>query len=379
MEENQEPNSLKILLTSGILLDNFSDNKELRKDPFENLGSFFEIFKEQNCDFSLIAGNLFNSSNPSNSSIAATLNCFRRMVVGEKEHEIEVDITGSGNLSNFGPKVKIPVFAMHGDKDGPSLESPVSPLEILAQSSYLNYVGKTKNLELIKIRPILFKKEQTKAAFYFLSHVKEASLSRLLIQDKVLFVEPEKPGYMKILVIHQKRSSLIEKSQSYPTLDIHHDHLPKVFDLVIWTGDSRVKESGLDKNVDENLKILKLNSCSVSKIRSSYLTQRSFVLLSLNQGQISIQKIPLPNTRPSIVMKVNPSFIEIESGYREVLKNEAAVEKEVMQRLGVYYQKGGTTELAKPILKVKIDFPGRRSLNFNALEEKFKGLVANYG
>ena len=385
--------TLRILLSAGINLDNFYEEKELAKDPFGNLNNLLDIFDQKNCDFCALLGDLFVRPNPSNSAMASALTCFRNKVVDEeaagngRDSGFETKGSFKVNYKHSGLNIKIPVFAIHGQKDGPSKESIVSPIEILSQSNYVNYVGKVKKGDILKVKPILFKKEQTKIAVYFLSHIKEATLSKLLFQKKIKFLEPEEEGYMKILMINQKRSKDTQKHQAYPTLDIHPHQLPQIFDLIVWAGCELIKGAGLDSmgttrasnggDSDLGVKILNIENLSIDKIRSRDLRERCAVVLSITEGKIFVQKVPLMSTRPFIVMRINSEFIDVDNHHQESLKTEEQIERQVIQRLGLYYQKDGKAR--KPILRVIIKLRTKNYLRLKSLEEKFKGLVANFG
>ena len=70
-------------------------------------------------------------------------------------------------------KIKLPIFIIHGNHDDPMGLEYLSAIDQLSVNNYLNYFGKIKSIEIIKVTPILFEKNGTKIALYGIGHIKD--------------------------------------------------------------------------------------------------------------------------------------------------------------------------------------------------------------
>lgn len=61
----------------------------------------------------------------------------------------------------------------------------ICSLDILSSAGFVNYFGKTIDLEEVSVSPLLMQKGETLLSIYGLSHIKDARLARLFEQEKV--------------------------------------------------------------------------------------------------------------------------------------------------------------------------------------------------
>jgi double-strand break repair protein MRE11 len=368
---------LRISLVTGLNLDQFIEKKELGKDPFKNLNEIFSITKKQNCDFMIILGDLFNKPNPSNTACATALSYFKKGVLGKsKTHNFSLKGSKVNYLNSGLKNIELPIFAIHGEKDSPSIESVISPLEILGQSNYINYVGKVRKSEKgpIIVKPIIVKKGPTKLALYFLSYMKEVSLSKYLAQKMIQFSHPGEEGCMKVLVISQKRNNG-SLTKTFPTLDIHLGQIPSFFDFVIW-GDDSVKENTVEQS-EFGFSVAKVGPVSLCSLRRKELRERMISVVEFYGKKISFENHKMRNMRPYIYMRLTADFIDINNNQDDSLRSEKLIEKDVIQRLGNYYQQ--EQDLVKPIMRVLIQNKSKKYLRLRPIEDRLKGLIANDG
>ena len=101
-------------------------------------------------------------------------------------------------------KIKLPIYIIHGNHDDPNGLEYLSAIDQFSVNNLLNYFGKIKSIEVIKVSPIKFEKGGTKVAVYGIGHRKDQRLNIALEEKKVEF-EPAGEGFLNILVLHQNR------------------------------------------------------------------------------------------------------------------------------------------------------------------------------
>lgn len=393
MENTREDDdySIRFMVVSGVNLNSFINDKNLAKDNFKVFQNMLKTANQRDNDFVLILGNLFNDPKPLNTSVAAALSCLKANVIpsdGGREKMRKTSFECKKKKLNSNVKyldISLPIFAIHGQKDGPRyLENVVSPLEILSQSSILNYFGRNpvkenqKKEEVFKIEPVLVKKRRTKLALYFLTHLRETKLSKMLVEKRVEFVHPGGNDYVKILILHQKFDSNPYWDKSVSSLQIHPDLIPKVFNYVLWADEKFKKNEVVEK---EGYKLIKISSTCPSSLLKSDLRERNLFFAEFERRQFSHEEVKIKYPRPVILMSLTAERIDLSAkdGRVEVTRSEQSIKDEVMKRLGIYYQQGHDLPgpLDKPIFRVLIINERKKYLNLKHIEERLCGLVAN--
>lgn len=117
--------------------------------------------------------------------------------------------------------VAIPVFSIHGNHDDPQgtgVDGALCALDILSVSGLINYMGKF-DLPLsnpsnvsdpqapgIAIRPVLFRKGNTRLGLYGVGNVKDQRMHFELRSNRVrMYMPRDKEDWFNLLVLHQNR------------------------------------------------------------------------------------------------------------------------------------------------------------------------------
>lgn len=390
MEEEFENKGIKLIISSGVFLGNFMDNKELGKDPFNIFKQILKISIKENSDSLFFLGNLFANTEQSNSSMALTMAILKKIANSGKytrrvKFKGKMDLNVKGENSNC----KLPIFSIHGENDSPKYkEDIISPLVLLNQASFLNYLGDKRSLifedfnkkEILKVQPVIIEKnENLKLAVYFLSRMKETKLGKMLLDKNIIFTYPG-DGFIKILCLNQKFDKGDSFNKKIASLEIHPDMLPNLFDYVIWANsDFKTNEVIETKN---NFKLIKISNNHYPSLKKSELRERKLTILTFTgqKNGLFFKEIELESPRPFIWMrltaeKINPNA---KDGRIETLRSEQSIKEDVLRRLELYYSPGEKMEsLAKPILKVVIMNEKKKHLNLYPIEQHLKELVAN--
>ena len=69
---------------------------------------------------------------------------------------------GTVNYEDPNFNVELPIFVIHGNHDDPTGSGGLSALDLLSVSNFVNYFGKSDNIDDIHVRPILISKGETK-------------------------------------------------------------------------------------------------------------------------------------------------------------------------------------------------------------------------
>ena len=261
-----DDNVIRIKISSDNHLG-FSESDSVRCD--DSFATFEEVLyraREDKCDLVLLGGDLFHYQKPSRRTLHSTIQLLRKYCYGDNpvylellNSEDDTDIfetpTGLPNFLDPYQAVDLPVFAIHGNHDEPShdrgMES-LSALDILSASNMINYFGKMKRVDDIKIKPVCLQKKTTCVAIYALGAMNDERLSRMFEQNKVSFERPESTKYFHILVVHQNADKGRGKKNC-----LNESYIPEWMDLVVWgnehecrneliqtTGASRIYQPG---------------------------------------------------------------------------------------------------------------------------------------
>ena len=131
-----------------------------------------------------------------------------------------------------------------------------------------------------------FQKGNTKVALYFVGHISESILSTMMNDDVIKF---EYPGedYQRVLVFNQRRNNAKEYGGTVPTLDIHLNQIPDIFDCIIW-GDESFSKAELESSPD-GCKICRVGASSLSGLRKADFCQKFMGILSFEGTRIKME------------------------------------------------------------------------------------------
>jgi double-strand break repair protein MRE11 len=129
------------------------------------------IAKEKEADFVLLGGDLFHDNKPSRDTLHRTIELLRKYCLGPNPVPLKIHSEQKMNFKNsFGTvnyedpnfNVELPIFVIHGNHDDPTGSNGLSALDLLSVSNFVNYFGKSENIDDIHVRPILISKGETK-------------------------------------------------------------------------------------------------------------------------------------------------------------------------------------------------------------------------
>lgn len=83
--------------------------------------------------------------------------------------------------------IQLPIFTIHGNHDFPMQTGSLSVCDLLHASNYVNYFGKQLSTNQVKVKPIIFRKENTIVSLYGLGYIQSFRLSRLFDSRKIEF------------------------------------------------------------------------------------------------------------------------------------------------------------------------------------------------
>ncbi len=80
-------------------------------------------------------------------------------------------------------------------------------LDLLSLSGFVNYFGKQTKVDDIQISPLLIKKGSTQLALYGLGNIRDLTLHRSFLSNKVKLTRPLEDGenWFNLMVLHQNR------------------------------------------------------------------------------------------------------------------------------------------------------------------------------
>ena len=94
-------------------------------------------------------------------------------------------------------RIRLPVFAIHGNHDDPVGLQMLSSLDQLNVNSYVNHFGKVMDIERIQVSPVLFSKglgsQTVKIALFGIGHIKDERLNMAFENNRISWERPIDP------------------------------------------------------------------------------------------------------------------------------------------------------------------------------------------
>ncbi|KAJ3216002.1 Double-strand break repair protein mre11a [Dinochytrium kinnereticum] len=286
------------------------------------------------------------------------------------EEEIFKDCFGTVNYQDPNMNISMPVFSIHGNHDDPSGDGNLCALDLLSVAGYINYFGKQKEVDDVKIVPILLRKGKIKVGLYGLGNIRDERLHRTFLKKKVQFLRPmeDSEDFFDIFVIHQNRVK--HGATNY----IPEHFLEDFIDLVIWGHE---------------------HECLIEPIENEakgfHITQPgSSIATSLCEGEskakehkeFELEKIPLQSVRPfvmdEIILSKVPSLrLNDEKKIMKILseKVESLIEQARQEWLETHSNQ--EDDFPKPIIRLKVEYTGFSTLNPQRFGQQFVDRVAN--
>jgi double-strand break repair protein MRE11 len=381
------------------------------KDPVRGDDSFaayeeaFHFAAREKADFVLHAGDMFHENRPSRRTLHSAMTVLRKYCFGDAPVRIEVlndqkeVFKQNGGVVNYESpyqSISLPVFAIHGNHDDISREAgsgaTLSALDLMAVSNFVNYFGKSEQVDDILISPILIRKKGTNIALYGLGAMRDERLNRMWMQKKVRFSQPPNAAdYFNILVLHQNRDYGRGRKNC-----IHESMIPEWMDLVIW-GNEHECIPNLQESLVGTYRIYQPGSSVATSFSEgeSRTHPKSIGLIQIKQKKFKLRVESFTQIRPFIYgeMKLSdysPGQIQAASPKEEdqikaVLKQkiesmigEARGEAEKISSAAA--QKKLTFRVKDPglvLIRLRCDHAGFTSINPSRFGSTFVGKVAN--
>jgi double-strand break repair protein MRE11 len=266
------------------------------------------LAKEHDVDMVLHAGDLFHENKPSRKSMYQVMRSLRMNCLGEKPCELEMLSDASENFGGMFDHVNyedediniaIPVFAIHGNHDDPSGDGSFSPLDLLQASGFVNYFGRTPEVDKINVKPVLLQKGGTKLALYGLSNVRDERLFHTWRDGNVKFFQPgtQKEEWFNLMSVHQNHHA------HTPTSYLPENFLPEFMDLVVW---GHEHECLIDPryNPEMGFHVMQPGSSVATSLMPGEAIPKHVCILSVTGKEFATENIRLKSVRPFIMKEI---------------------------------------------------------------------------
>jgi double-strand break repair protein MRE11 len=402
---NTGANTIRILVATDSHVGYNERDAERKDDSWRTFHEVMCLAKEHDVDMVLHAGDLFHENKPSRKSMYHVMKSLRENCLGDKPCELEMLSDASENFGGMFDHVNyedediniaIPVFAIHGNHDDPSGEGSFSPLDLLQASGFVNYFGRTPEVDKIAIKPVLLQKGGTKLALYGLSNVRDERLFHTWRDGNVKFFQPgtQKDEWFNLMSVHQNHHA------HTPTSYLPENFLPEFLDLVVW---GHEHECLIDPryNPEMGFHVMQPGSSVATSLMPGEAVPKHVSILSVTGKEFTTENIRLKTVRPfimkEIVLAEEREIKEKEIWrVRDVSDNRAKITQylngviegliEEANREWLELQEdreeGDDIEPPKPLVRLRVEYtappPGEfHCENPQRISNRFMGKVAN--
>ncbi|KAL5018607.1 hypothetical protein ScPMuIL_004329 [Solemya velum] len=385
MKEDDD-DTFRILVTTDVHLGYGDKDAEIGNDSLVTFEEVLENAKRLEVDFILLGGDLFHENKPPRRVMHGCFSLFRKYCLGGKPVQFEFLSDQSVNFehcqfptlnyedSNL--NIGIPIFSIHGNHDDPTGQGNLCSLDLLHDSGYVNYFGKTTNLEKIQISPLLLQKGKTKLAMFGLGSVRDERLHRIFVHKNVSMLRPkeDKDDWFNMFVIHQNRSK--HSATNY----IPEQFLDDFLDLVIW-GHEHECRIDPEWNGVQNFYVSQPGSTVATSLSEGETGKKHIGLLQIKEKDFKMTKIPLDTVRQFYLNDISLSQTGLDPEHHEVKKQTEAYCVEKVEELldkAVHEHTGNRKQPSKPLIRLRIDYSGGfETFNSTRFGQKFVDRVAN--
>jgi double-strand break repair protein MRE11 len=360
------------------------------------------LAKEHDVDLVLHAGDLFHENKPSRKSMYQVMKSLRLNCLGEKPCELEMLSDASENFGGMFDHVNyedediniaIPVFAIHGNHDDPSGEGSFSPLDLLQASGFVNYFGRTPEVDKINVKPVLLQKGGTKLALYGLSNVRDERLFHTWRDGNVKFFQPgtQKEEWFNLMSVHQNHHA------HTPTSYLPENFLPEFMDLVVW---GHEHECLIDPryNPEMGFHVMQPGSSVATSLMPGEAVPKHVCILSVTGKEFTTENIRLKSVRPFIMKEIvlaeekevkDKQLWRVTDNRNKITQYLNTVIEELIEEakrdwleLQVDREEGDDIEVPLPLVRLRVEYtapPGGefQCENPQRISNRFMGKVAN--
>ncbi|CAG8542810.1 4536_t:CDS:10 [Ambispora leptoticha] len=311
---NEDDNAIKVLVATDNHLGFLERDPVRGQDSFKAFEEILKLAKDNQVDMILLGGDLFHENKPTRKTLYNTISLLRSYCMGPRQCNLQflsdqtVNFSDSFSTVNYQDpyfNIEIPVFSIHGNHDDPSGFGSLATLDILAVSGYINYFGRSQQVDNIEVTPLLLQKGTTKLAVYGLGHIREERLHRALRDKQVKMMRPiETPDeWFNLMVLHQNRQA------HAPTTYVPENFLEDFLHLIIW---GHEHECLIDPvfNSEQKFDITQPGSSVATSLVEGEATPKHVGLLTIKGTNYELKKFRLRTIRPFIVDEIDLTSLD---------------------------------------------------------------------
>lgn len=309
-------NSVKFAIITDTHLGYGENDMILQNDSFEAFDEALDIAQEENVDFILHAGDMYDTSTPSTSTIVKT-----NQVLLNHSYTTSCSFTDSNGEIN----IKFPIFVISGNHDQPSGVNLTSPCEILQSVNLIYYFEKFIDTPKFILKPVIIEKGDITIAIYGLTYINNVRFISLLEntimtgEQIIMFENPpeEASKRFNILLVHQDRSS---RNNKKPEALYFLSEICPWMDLIIW-GHEHDNKAEIEN--DFGFKILQQGSTIITQIKKYDETRRGIGIIELfDKDNFKYNNIFLRKPRSLIINEFDLSKILTECDTPKKIENK---------------------------------------------------------
>ncbi|KAJ1910200.1 meiotic recombination [Mycoemilia scoparia] len=320
VQELADKDTINILIATDNHLGYEERDPICGQDSFYAFEEIMQIAHEKQADMVLLAGDLFHYNRPSRKCIYESFRILRKYALNDKPCALEYlsnpqtdfgDQFDSVNYEDPNINIGLPIFTIHGNHDDPCGEGNLSAIDILSETRFINYFGKNKNVDQVKVSPVMLRKGDTYLALYGLGNIRDERLHRTFKGESVTFEPPPetlpspttfskngKIDWFNLLAIHQNRVP------HGPSSHIPEKFLEDFLHLVIW-GHEHECLIDPEESSEAPFYVSQPGSSVATSLSVGEAKPKYIGILKIHKQEFSVEKIRLKNVRPFVIHDVS--------------------------------------------------------------------------
>ncbi|ANB13523.1 MRX complex nuclease subunit [Sugiyamaella lignohabitans] len=260
-------------------------------------------------------------------------------------------------------------------------------MDVLSATGFLNYYGRVTDSRNIEVKPVMFRKGNTKLALYGISNLRDERMKHTFKHGRAKFLRPsvQTNEFFNLLAVHQNHHAHTKRGV-FP-----EEYIPDYIDAVVW---GHEHECLIDPkiNVRKGFSVIQPGSSVATSLIEGEAVPKHVAIMSVTGKTFTMENIRLKTVRPFAIETVELSRSPIKPGVdnrtqvtrwlekrvKDLIQRAVNEWEEVNRTPGFDNNGEDKTGCPLPLIRLKVEYSGDYQVeNPTRFSNRFVGQVAN--